>query len=86
VTRSARTLRVADSLLRDLDKAWSIAMGDGNSPGPFTSKSRPTCCASRAARCRARRVPRAEAPPRIVPDPDDVARAAALIARAKRCS
>ena len=34
VTRSARTLRTADNVLRDIDKAWSIAMGDGNSPGP----------------------------------------------------
>jgi len=34
ITRSARTLRVADNLLRDLDKAWSTAMGDGNAPGP----------------------------------------------------
>ena len=34
VTRSSRTLRTADNILRDLDKAWSIATGDGNSPGP----------------------------------------------------
>src|SRR5574338_164917 len=34
VTRSARTLRTADKLLRDLDKAWSTALGDGNPPGP----------------------------------------------------
>jgi acetolactate synthase-1/2/3 large subunit len=34
VTRSARTLRTPDNLLRDLDKAWSIAAGDGNPPGP----------------------------------------------------
>src|SRR5499427_8147816 len=34
VTRSARTLRTADNILRDLDKAWSIALGDGNPPGP----------------------------------------------------
>ena len=34
VTRSSRTLRTADNLLRDLDKAWSTAMGDGNPPGP----------------------------------------------------
>src|SRR5204863_4998796 len=34
VTRSARTLRTAGNILRDLDKAWSIAMGDGNPPGP----------------------------------------------------
>src|SRR6185295_1050829 len=34
VTRAARTLRVADNVLRDLDKAASTALGDGNAPGP----------------------------------------------------
>jgi acetolactate synthase-1/2/3 large subunit len=34
VTRHARTLRVAEQIARDLDKAWSIAEGDGGSPGP----------------------------------------------------
>ena len=34
VTRCARTLRGADNILRDLDKAWSTAIGDGNAPGP----------------------------------------------------
>jgi acetolactate synthase I/II/III large subunit len=34
VTRHARTLRVADQIARDLDKAWSIAEGDGTPPGP----------------------------------------------------
>ena len=34
VTRAARTLRVADNVLRDLDKAFATAAGDGNPPGP----------------------------------------------------
>ena len=34
VTREARTLRVADQIARDLDKAWSTAQGDGSAPGP----------------------------------------------------
>ncbi|MFN5156544.1 MAG: thiamine pyrophosphate-binding protein, partial [Betaproteobacteria bacterium] len=34
VTRPARTLRVADQVARDLDKAWSLALGDGGAPGP----------------------------------------------------
>jgi acetolactate synthase I/II/III large subunit len=34
VTRHARTLRVADQIARDLDKAWSLALGDGGAPGP----------------------------------------------------
>ncbi len=34
VTRQARTLRVAEQIARDLDKAWAMASGDGNPPGP----------------------------------------------------
>jgi acetolactate synthase-1/2/3 large subunit len=34
VTRQARTLRVAEQIARDLDKAWAIASGDGGAPGP----------------------------------------------------
>src|SRR5262249_7177796 len=33
VTRMSRTLRFADNVLRDLDKAYATAAGDGNSPG-----------------------------------------------------
>ncbi len=85
ITRSARTLRVADNLLRDLDKAWSTAMGDGNPPGPVyvelpTDVLRQNVPAgvvldehlvTRAAR-------------RIPPEPAAVATAAAMIARAAR--
>src|SRR5215212_7201076 len=34
ITRLSRTLRVADNVLRDLDKAVSAAVGDGTTPGP----------------------------------------------------
>ena len=34
VTRWSRTLRVAEQIARDLDKAWAMADGDGNPPGP----------------------------------------------------
>src|SRR5512139_519210 len=34
VTRWSRTIRFADNVLRDLDKAHSTAAGDGNAPGP----------------------------------------------------
>jgi acetolactate synthase-1/2/3 large subunit len=85
VTRSARTLRSAANLLRDLDKAWSTAMGDGNSPGPVYVEI-PTD------------VLRERVPPgvvleeflgpkplrRILPDPAEIDRAAQLIAAAKR--
>src|SRR3954471_21775430 len=85
VTRSARTLRTADNLLRDLDKAWSIAMGDGNPPGPVYIEI-PTDVLRK-------HVPAgvvlpeyltARSPRQIPPDADDVARAAALLSGAKR--
>jgi len=34
ITRSARTLRVADQLIRELDEAVARAMGDAGEPGP----------------------------------------------------
>jgi acetolactate synthase I/II/III large subunit len=34
VTRWSRTLRVADQVARELDKAWALAQGDGGPPGP----------------------------------------------------
>jgi acetolactate synthase-1/2/3 large subunit len=34
VTRWSRTLRVAEQIARDLDKAWALAAGDGGPPGP----------------------------------------------------
>jgi acetolactate synthase-1/2/3 large subunit len=85
VTRSARTLRKADNLLRDLDKAWSTAMGDGNAPGPVYIEI-PTDVLRE-------RVPPGvvlqeyltpKSPRRIPPEPTQVAQAAAVIAGAKR--
>ncbi len=85
VTRSARTLRVAGSLLRDLDKAAATALGDGNAPGPVYVEI-PTDVLRQT-------VPpgvvmpeylAARAPRRIPPDPAEVERAAALIAQARR--
>ena len=85
VTRLARTLRTADNLLRDLDKAWSTALGDGNPPGsvyieiPTDVLRRPVAPGVvlgeflRAAPMR-----------RSPPDPDDVARAATIIAESRR--
>ena len=85
VTRSARTLRLADHILRDLDKAWSIAMGDGNSPGPVYVEI--------PADVLRQRVPPGvvldeflapKGPRRILPDPAEVANASVLLAKAKR--
>ena len=83
VTRSARTLRTADNLLRDLDKAWSTALGDGNPPGAVYIEI-PTDVLRKP-------VPpgvvleeflRPRAPRRIPPDAAEVARAAALVGAA----
>jgi acetolactate synthase-1/2/3 large subunit len=85
VTRSSRTLRTADQIARDLDKAWSMAEGDGNPPGPVyveipTDVLRETvpdvCVLDEHMRPKPRRVLR--------PDSDAVAQAAALLRAAKR--
>lgn len=85
VTRAARTLRTADNLLRDLDKAWSTALGDGNPPGPVYVEI-PTDVLRRP-------IPpgvvldeflRMPAMRQLPPHPDDVARAVRVIASAKR--
>ena len=86
VTRSARTLRVADNVLRDLDKACRHgARATAIRPGPCTSRF-PTdvlrADACRQASC-CRSTSRRKPPRRIPPDPADVARAAALIAQAR---
>ena len=85
VTRSSRTLRTADQIARDLDKAWSMAEGDGNPPGPVyleipTDVLRETvpdaCVLDEHMRPKPRRVLR--------PDSDVVDQAAALLRAAKR--
>jgi acetolactate synthase-1/2/3 large subunit len=86
VTRSTRTLRFADNILRDFDKAWSIAVGDGGGvPGPVYVEI-PTNVLRES-------VPRAlvldewlrPKPPRRIPaDPSDVRRAAQRLAGARR--
>ena len=85
VTRASRTLRVADNVLRDLDKAFATAAGDGNPPGPVYVEI-PTD------------VLRQSVPPKLVlaewlapkparhlpPDPVDVERAVRIIDGARR--
>jgi acetolactate synthase-1/2/3 large subunit len=85
ITRLSRTLRVADNLLRDLDKAVSAASGDGTTPGPvyveipadvLREMVHPNLVLEEFLRSR---------PPRCIPpDPADVQRAAAILAAAKR--
>jgi thiamine pyrophosphate-dependent acetolactate synthase large subunit-like protein len=85
VTRCSRTLRTADNILRDLDKAWSTAIGDGNAPGPVYIEI-PTDVLRKI-------VPPGvvlqeyltpKQPRRIPPDAAEASRAAEIIARAKR--
>jgi len=85
ITRLSRTLRFADNILRDLDKAFATALGDGGTPGAVyveipTDVLRQTVHPSlvldeylRPARTRI-----------MQPDAADVDRAAALIRSAKR--
>ncbi|HTT09623.1 MAG TPA: thiamine pyrophosphate-binding protein [Burkholderiaceae bacterium] len=85
ITRQSRTLRVADNLLRDLDKAVSIALGDGGVPGPvyleiptdvLRETVHPNLVLEEYLRPKAQR--------RLVADPEEIARAAAIIAAARR--
>ena len=85
VTRSARTLRTADQIARDLDKAWAVAEGDGNPPGPVyleipTNVLRETVpnavVLDEHLRARPRRV--------LKPDDAEVARAAERLRAARR--
>jgi acetolactate synthase I/II/III large subunit len=85
VTRSSRTLRTADQIARDLDKAWAVAQGDGNPPGPVyieiptdvLRETVPTACVlDEHLRAKPRRL--------LKPDGDDVARAAQALRAAKR--
>ena len=85
VTRASRTLRVADNVLRDLDKAYATATGDGNPPGPVyveipTDVLRETVPPKLVLdEWLAMKPPR-----RVPPDPEDVGLAAQIIAQSKR--
>jgi acetolactate synthase I/II/III large subunit len=85
VTRASRTLRTADQIVRDLDKAWAMASGDGNPPGPVyleiptdvLRQTVPAACVLPEHLRPTRRSP-------VAPAADDVARAAALLREARR--
>src|SRR5512132_2534462 len=85
VTRQSRTLRVADQIARDLDKAWATADGDGNPPGPVyieipTDVLRETVPDAVVLEEHMRAKPRR----RLLPDAAEVSRAAALFSAARR--
>src|SRR5262249_29342662 len=85
VTRSARTLREPSSILRDLDKAWGTAMGDGNPPGavyieiPTDVLRKPVPSGIVLNEFLAPKAPR-----RIPPDAGEVSKAASLIGSVRR--
>jgi acetolactate synthase-1/2/3 large subunit len=85
VTRSSRTLRVADQVARDLDKAWAMAQGDGNPPGPVYIEF-PTDVLRQMvpAACVLDEHLRPTKRPPVAPDAGELARAAALLREAKR--
>jgi acetolactate synthase-1/2/3 large subunit len=85
VTRASRTLRVPDQVARDLDKAWAMAEGDGNPPGPVylefptdvLRRTVPPACVLEEHLRPTRRPPQA-------PDAGEVARAAESMRQARR--
>jgi acetolactate synthase I/II/III large subunit len=85
VTRQARTLRVADQIARDLDKAWALAEGDGGPPGPVYLDI-PTDVLRQAvpAACVLDEHLRAKPRPRVAPDAGLLAQAAELMRAARR--
>ena len=85
VTRQSRTLRVADQIARDLDKAWALACGDGGPPGPVYLEI-PTDVLRQAvpAACVLDEHLRPKTRPRLAPDAGLVADAAAVLRAAKR--
>jgi len=85
VTRSSRTLRVADQVARDLDKAWAMAQGDGNPPGPVYIEI-PTDVLRVAVpqACVLDEHLRPTKRPPLAPDAGELARAATLLREAKR--
>jgi acetolactate synthase-1/2/3 large subunit len=85
VTRLSRTLRYADNVPRDLDKAYATAAGDGNPPGSVYVEI-PTDVLRRtvATRIVLREWLDATPPRRFAPDPAEVATAARILGEAKR--
>jgi len=85
VTRQSRSLRVADNIARDLDKAVGAALGEGCAPGPVYVEI--PADVLREGVPNALRLPehlRAKPAYRMPPDPAEVERAAALIDAAER--
>jgi len=85
VTRQSRTLRVPDNVARDLDKAWSSAIGDGGLPGPvYVEFPTDVLRAQVASRVVLDEYLQPKPPRRIPPDPAEVQRAARIVEAARR--
>lgn len=85
ITRHARSLRVADNVARDLDKAFGAATGEGSTPGPvYVEIPADVLRESVPASLRLAEHLRAKPAYRIPPDPAELERAAALILAAER--
>jgi acetolactate synthase-1/2/3 large subunit len=85
VTRQSRTLRVPDNVPRDLDKAWSSAIGDGGLPGPvYIEFPTDVLRAHVPPRIVLAEYLRPKPPRRIPPDPAEVQRAARIVEAARR--
>ena len=85
VTRMSRTLRFADNVLRDLDKAHATAAGDGGPPGPVYVEI-PTDVLRKDVSPKIVLREWLEAKParRFAPSPDDVQKAARIIGESRR--
>ncbi|MCB1905973.1 MAG: thiamine pyrophosphate-binding protein [Rhodocyclaceae bacterium] len=85
ITRGARTLRFADHIVRDLDKAASLALGDGGAPGPvYVEIPTDVLREDVAAPLVLEEFLRTRAARRLPPDAAEIERAAATIAAAER--
>jgi len=85
ITRQARTLRVADNILRDLDKALGAALGEAGAPGPvYVEIPADVLRETVAPALRLAEHLRAKPAYRMPPDRAEVERAAGLIASAER--
>jgi acetolactate synthase-1/2/3 large subunit len=85
ITRLARTLRIADQVLRELDHAVAMARGAAGLPGPVYVEVPTDVLRARIADAAALPEYLAHRPaPRALPDPRDVERVRALLASATR--
>jgi acetolactate synthase-1/2/3 large subunit len=85
VTRTSRTLRFADNVLRDLDKAYATAAGDGGPPGAVYVEI-PTDVLRKTVppKIVLREYLEPKPPRRFSPDPDEVQKAARIVGESRR--